>query len=871
MGALALGFLPGAASAATTPTPAPVSTTAVCANAPSTNPFTDLQPSNVHYANILCMFFAGITNGQTATTYNPGGTVTRAQMASFIARFIDTVNANKATGATLQALPASGPDAFTDDNGNTHEANINRLAAVGVVQGGPGGRPATQYGPDLPVSRSQIASFINRAVGFVTNGTPKSNAKVTPPAGWPCPAGQDFFDDDNGDVHECDQNALASKGIIVGNGAGKSNPGGSLQRDQMASELGRAAQVLNNEGKINPFAAGQTPPSANGNGVTKRPDLIAAKILSTTQTNQANGTQGPGTVVRYTFDKGVTAQAPDATKFFVYRAEQPFAPIGGGGPGLAIPCSGANPCALAGAAAPSSSEVDMRFPTLTNDPNNAGSAILTLNVATVRLAAVTDAQGNHNPEGDAPIGITASRTFSSGATDGPDLVSVGTPRAANPAQAGFTPSSTIVDFVFDIPAFVQGAGGGGFHVIPANGQADIACTGPGPNTTQATNPSGGTTPGGNGTTTISVLCGPIAPTFAPPTVGGALAAGNFSRGVVDTGAVGSNNGPAGPAPALNCSTAAAPTANVCNPQEASDTPHTASGSPDLTSVTRVPANNTTDPDVMTFTFDEPIVATGGGVGQVNGAAFFAYSFTGAETGGGTGAAGGVCSNNTAGVPATPGGCPAPQVNGNQVAVFFPNGTMQFTVGGNVRQGGATGANSALANQRDEVGVSNPNSIGLVAGRLFGADLTGVEIRSAVSGFSTGFTIVYTFDAQIGPGGGVTPPPPNPANLFAYLQDGTRMQCAGTTPATGFIVGGSNTSVPLTNQQLACSNYTFSAAPENGPTNASGTASSATVGSAVLGTVLFNTVNTRIGGQFVGLNPEGAEPTTGGTVTPTPTP
>src|SRR3954469_5237169 len=131
-GALAVGFLPVAAltgtASAAAPTPTAVDTSAFCANTPPDNPFTDLPASDVHFDNVLCMAFAGITQGTTPTTYSPSTNVRRDQMASFIARSIDTANDLEdpaGPDAPLTDLPASSPDAFGDDTGDVHEANIN--------------------------------------------------------------------------------------------------------------------------------------------------------------------------------------------------------------------------------------------------------------------------------------------------------------------------------------------------------------------------------------------------------------------------------------------------------------------------------------------------------------------------------------------------------------------------------------------------------------------------------------------------------------------------------------------------------------------------------------------------------------------------
>jgi len=53
-------------------------------------PFTDINPTGVHAGNINAVAQAGITTGVTDTTFNPSGTVTRAQMASLLIRALDS-------------------------------------------------------------------------------------------------------------------------------------------------------------------------------------------------------------------------------------------------------------------------------------------------------------------------------------------------------------------------------------------------------------------------------------------------------------------------------------------------------------------------------------------------------------------------------------------------------------------------------------------------------------------------------------------------------------------------------------------------------------------------------------------------------------
>src|SRR4051794_1513753 len=88
--------------------------------------FADVPASDVHLPSIDCMVWWHVANGSSRHIYNPTGQVNRGQMASFIARMID---------ATVATLPPAASDHFADDNGSAHEANINRLAEAGIVSG----------------------------------------------------------------------------------------------------------------------------------------------------------------------------------------------------------------------------------------------------------------------------------------------------------------------------------------------------------------------------------------------------------------------------------------------------------------------------------------------------------------------------------------------------------------------------------------------------------------------------------------------------------------------------------------------------------------------------------------------------------------
>ena len=110
---------------------------------------------NVHEGMIEAIAAIGITGGCNAsgTLYCPLVDVRRDQMASFLARALD--------------LPDSTTDWFSDDSGSTHEDNINKVADAGIALGTGGGL----FDPYANVRRDQMASFLARAFGLPDSTT----------------------------------------------------------------------------------------------------------------------------------------------------------------------------------------------------------------------------------------------------------------------------------------------------------------------------------------------------------------------------------------------------------------------------------------------------------------------------------------------------------------------------------------------------------------------------------------------------------------------------------------------------------------------------------------------------------------------------
>ena len=176
--------------------------------------FTDTTGS-VHRDSINRIARAGITlgcNPPANDRFCPRRAVTRAQMASFLARALK--------------LPAAARDYFTDTAGSVHRDSINRIARAGITLGC--NPPANdRFCPRRAVTRAQMASFLARALKL--------------PA-----AARDYFTDTTGSVHRDSINRIARAGITLGCNPPANDrfcPRRAVTRAQMASFLSRALKL----------------------------------------------------------------------------------------------------------------------------------------------------------------------------------------------------------------------------------------------------------------------------------------------------------------------------------------------------------------------------------------------------------------------------------------------------------------------------------------------------------------------------------------------------------------------------------------------------------------------------------------------------
>ena len=182
--------------------------------------FDDIEPS-VHEEAIACLSWWDIIRGIDEDSFGPAQKITRAQTASLLARLLDS---------TEEPAPATSTDHFDDDNGSTHEANINRLASAGVVRG----KSDRRYAPTLDVTRGELATLAVRAYERVQ--------------GAALPAGANAFHDDDASVHEDAIDKAAAQGWVGGYGDGRFGPADPVSRAQASSLLARMLSDLAEDG-----------------------------------------------------------------------------------------------------------------------------------------------------------------------------------------------------------------------------------------------------------------------------------------------------------------------------------------------------------------------------------------------------------------------------------------------------------------------------------------------------------------------------------------------------------------------------------------------------------------------------------------------
>jgi subtilisin family serine protease len=184
--------------------------------------FVDVSRSSPHAGNIDCVVWYGVAVGTSADRFSPRRTITRGEMATFIARTLE------AGGYDVGSVPSAG---FTDTAGTTHERSIDIVAAAGIAKGTGGGR----FEPGRHVTRGQMATFVVGAVETLV-GTELTSS-------------QRWFDDVAGTTHE--RSILVARELEISLGTSDPRtfePNREMPREQMASFVARTLDALGRRG-----------------------------------------------------------------------------------------------------------------------------------------------------------------------------------------------------------------------------------------------------------------------------------------------------------------------------------------------------------------------------------------------------------------------------------------------------------------------------------------------------------------------------------------------------------------------------------------------------------------------------------------------
>ena len=112
------------------------------------NPFDDVKKTDFYYQAVLWAVQNGITNGTTATTFGPMGVCNRAQVVTFLWRYLDSPDA-----------VADNP--FTDvDDAAWYGTPILWAVENGITNG----ISATEFGVNTNCNRAHMVTFLYRAM-----------------------------------------------------------------------------------------------------------------------------------------------------------------------------------------------------------------------------------------------------------------------------------------------------------------------------------------------------------------------------------------------------------------------------------------------------------------------------------------------------------------------------------------------------------------------------------------------------------------------------------------------------------------------------------------------------------------------------------
>jgi hypothetical protein len=240
---LAVALVPSVANAQARPT-APA-----CADVPPSE-FTDVGVAGGQLERaVACVAAYGVTQGTTATTFSPGRTLNRGQLAIFMYRTL-VLSGQVPPPAFLDAAPSPFADVPSGPTDLSRATKV--LFGAGVIEGAGDGR----YRPNDPVTRAQSTKIVALTLAAYQIPLPPSppNAFTDSPA-----------------TFRLWINQLAELGIVQGTGPTTFSPNASLTRGQMSYIVSRTLALLVQVGAVEPFEPDPVDPPPTTTTTTTTP------------------------------------------------------------------------------------------------------------------------------------------------------------------------------------------------------------------------------------------------------------------------------------------------------------------------------------------------------------------------------------------------------------------------------------------------------------------------------------------------------------------------------------------------------------------------------------------------------------------------
>jgi hypothetical protein len=187
------------------------------------DPFEDVDPQEFAGLEIAQLAELQVAHGRTATTYEPSLHVTRAQMASFVARMLSVLGADTTGHQTCT---------FTDEASipEPHRANVHALCGLGIAVGAVDG----SFNPNGDIRRDQMAAYLTRALDVLV----EQGLTEPPSARDADDGGGDTGDDGTGDDGNGDDGTGGGGGGGTGGDGTPSEPVRALHVDSAECEEG---------------------------------------------------------------------------------------------------------------------------------------------------------------------------------------------------------------------------------------------------------------------------------------------------------------------------------------------------------------------------------------------------------------------------------------------------------------------------------------------------------------------------------------------------------------------------------------------------------------------------------------------------------